>query len=427
MEVQENFLELLEIENIEYTDEYMNMVDITVEGDKSFSLSNGIISHNSALSMAIAGMSVVGRDFYGAFPLRGKVMNVRDASAQKIQANAEIQNLLNITGLVFGKKYTDVSELRYGKIIIFTDADIDGIHIKGLLMNFFEHNWPELLKMDFLFEFITPILKAKKGKESRSFYTLNEYQSWLAKSPKGWKVKYYKGLGTSTTKEAKEYFTELDKNLLPFTWDNDGNHDLIDMVFRTKRAEDRKKWMLNTIPKDVEKYETPTPISSFINNEMITFSLSDNIRSIPDIYDGLKPSQRKIIHTTLDKNINSDYPVASLGGLVKSSTKYHHGECLDYNTEINLADGSTIKIGDWYTHYRDLELVVKCVDGKGDETIGIGKHPIQGKITDEEYEIEMENGEIFKCTNNHMFLVGGDWIPAQSLNDEMEIIDIKMT
>lgn len=294
---------------------------------------------DSAVTMAVTGMSVksVGHDFYGAFPLKGKVMNVRDASAQKIKANAEIQSILNITGLEFGKTYTDTSELRYGKIVIMTDADVDGIHIKGLLMNFFEHNWPELMKLDFLYEFITPVLKAKKGKQSRSFYTMKEYQTWLSRDPKGWDVKYYKGLGTSTPAESKEYFENLSQHLLPFKWDTDKNHDKIDLVFRTKRSDERKNWMLKTTPKDVEKYETPTPISSFLDNEMITFSLSDNIRSIPDLYDGFKPSQRKILYTALKRNIVKDYGVASLAGIIKSETKYHHGEKSLEQGIVNLA------------------------------------------------------------------------------------------
>ena len=334
-----NFFELIDIKEIETINEYQNMVDIQVEGDKSFCLSNGIISHNSAVSMAITGMSVptVGHDYYGAFPLKGKVLNVRDASTQKIKSNQEIQSILNITGLEFGKKYTDTSELRYGKIVIMTDADVDGIHIKGLLMNFFESNWPELLKMDFLYEFITPVLKAKKGNQVRSFYTMKEYQTWLSHNPKGWSVKYYKGLGTSTPAESKEYFQNLGQHLLPFKWDTDENHDKIDLIFRSKRSDERKDWMLETDPKDVEKYETPTPISSFLDNEMIMFSLSDNIRSIPDVYDGFKPSQRKIIYTALKNNINKDYGVASLAGIVKNQTRYHHGEKSLEQGIVNLA------------------------------------------------------------------------------------------
>lgn len=208
----------------------------------------------------------------------------------------------------------------------FLVHNCDGIHIKGLLINFFEDNWPELLKKDFLYEFITPVLKAKKNNQEKSFYTVKSYKNWLKRKPKGWQIKYYKGLGTSTPKEGKEYFKDLDNHLLPFKWDSENNHDKIDLIFNSKRSDERKKWMLSIDPKDIEKYKTPTPISSFLDNEMITFSLDDVQRSIPNLYDGLKPSQRKILHTIFHKNINKDYPVASLGGLVKSFTKYHHGE-----------------------------------------------------------------------------------------------------
>ena len=76
------------------------------------------------------------------------------------------------------------------KVVITTDADLDGIHIKGLLLNFFETFWPELLKLNFIYEFITPILKAKKGKSTKSFYTIKDYEKWLKTNPKGWTIKY---------------------------------------------------------------------------------------------------------------------------------------------------------------------------------------------------------------------------------------------
>lgn len=293
---------------------------------------------DSAVTMAISGMSEVGRDYYGAFPLKGKVLNVRGASVSKIKANAEIQNLINILGLEIGKKYETTDDLRYGRCVLMTDSDSDGIHIKGLLINFFENFFPELLKMEFLYEFITPILKAKKGKVVRSFYTVKEYENALATGDlTGFSIKYYKGLGTSTPKEAKEYFKEIDKNLLPFEWDGEQNTTDIDMVFNDKRVEDRKEWLLNTTPQSVDKYETPTPMSSFIHNEMITFSLYDNIRSIPNLYDGLKPSQRKIMNTCLKRNITSDTPVSSLAGSIKETQKYHHGEKSLEDGIVNLA------------------------------------------------------------------------------------------
>jgi DNA gyrase/topoisomerase IV subunit B len=136
--IEKNFIELVDIESIEYTDRYENMVDISVDIDETFTLSNGIVSHNSARNFAVAGFSVTGRDNFGCFPIRGKSLNVRGLPMQKIRDNEELKNIIQILGLEFGKKYKDLSELRYGKLVLTTDSDTDGYHIKGLLINFFE-------------------------------------------------------------------------------------------------------------------------------------------------------------------------------------------------------------------------------------------------------------------------------------------------
>jgi DNA topoisomerase II len=121
---------------------------------------------DSAKSLALAGIEVVGRDKYGVFPLRGKFLNVREANNKQIMENLEIQNLIKIIGLKVGKSYQDLNELRYGSIMIMTDQDHDGSHIKGLLINFFHHFWPSLIQYNgFLKEFVTPIIKATKGNE----------------------------------------------------------------------------------------------------------------------------------------------------------------------------------------------------------------------------------------------------------------------
>ena len=118
-----NFLELVEIEDIEYTDEYDNMVDISVDIDQTFSLSNGIVSHNSAKSFCISGFAETGRDYWGVYPLKGKPINVRGEKVSKIKENNEIKDVVSAIGLEFGKKYTSTKELRYGKLVLISDAD----------------------------------------------------------------------------------------------------------------------------------------------------------------------------------------------------------------------------------------------------------------------------------------------------------------
>lgn len=153
---------------------------------------------DSAKSLAVSGLGVIGRDLYGVFPLRGKLLNVREASFKQLAENAEINNLVKIIGLQYKKKYTtmeDLKTLRYGKVMIMTDQDQDGSHIKGLLINFIHTNWPELLRLPFLEEFITPIVKASKKNEVLSFYSLPEFEEWKNDTPNHntYNIKYYKG------------------------------------------------------------------------------------------------------------------------------------------------------------------------------------------------------------------------------------------
>lgn len=178
---------------------------------------------DSAKSLAVSGLGVIGRDYYGVFPLRGKLLNVREATHKQILENAEINHLIKILGLQYKKKYNtieDMKTLRYGKVMIMTDQDQDGSHIKGLLINFIHYNWPELLRQNFLEEFITPIVKAKKKNQSLSFYSLPEFEEWKSNTPNHhtFNIKYYKGLGTSTSQEAKEYFTNMARHRIVFRY-----------------------------------------------------------------------------------------------------------------------------------------------------------------------------------------------------------------
>jgi len=383
---------------------------------------------DSAHSTCLSGFAVTGRKYYGAFPLKGKPLNVRGEGLTKIKGNDEIKNIISALGLEFGKKYKSVKDLRYGKVVVMSDQDHDGSHIKGLLINIFDNFWPELLNLDFLYEFITPIVKIEKGKRFKYFYRLNEYKKWKSETnTSGWFIKYYKGLGTIQPNESKLFFKSISKHLIKFNTKNrESRKNLIDLAFNKKRANDRKDWLLTYKPNlEIDKFKTKQTYESFINNELIEFSMADNLRSIPSAIDGLKPSQRKILYTLFKKNYKDQIKVSSFAGGISEMTSYHHGQCLDYDTEILLADNTYIKIGDWVERYSDVELLVKCIDKNNNITISIGKNPISYKTETEYFEIEMENGEIIKCTDNHRFYVDGKYIQSKDLTDNMNILDIK--
>jgi hypothetical protein len=167
--------------------------------------------------------------------------------------------------------------------------------------------WPTLLDVPgFLQQFITPIVKVSKGKKAVTFFNLPEYEQWLESTGtngKGWNIKYYKGLGTSTSAEAKEYFSNLDLHEINFAQlsiDNveaeddldavlpdrvQSGSDLIDMVFRKTRVEDRKKWLDTKVsPETFLDYtlvkKEGVKFSEFLNKEYILFSHYDNVRSL---------------------------------------------------------------------------------------------------------------------------------------------------
>lgn len=301
---------------------------------------------DSAKGLAMAGRSVVGPDLFGVFPLRGKLLNVRDASIDQISKNAEIQNIKNFLGLQHKKTYTDTRGLRYGHLMIMTDQDHDGSHIKGLLINFLQVQFPSLLKIPkFLVEFITPIVKVFKGdpkkpSQARAFYTMPEYETWKEahKHERGWEHKYYKGLGTSTTADAQQYFNDIDKHHKEFDIIKDEEIPLIELAFSKKKADERKEWLRQFKPGTFLDHSTSNiSYTDFVNKELILFSMADNVRSIPSVVDGLKPGQRKVMYTCFKRNLRKDMKVAELAGLVSGMTAYHHGEASLQQTIVGLA------------------------------------------------------------------------------------------
>jgi DNA topoisomerase II len=287
---------------------------------------------DSAKAGIVSGMSREDRNYFGVYPLKGKLMNIRDATIQKISSNNEIAELKKIIGLETNKKYKtikDISDnLRYGKIMFMTDQDLDGTHIKGLCVNMFDSQWSDLIQLNSFIGFMnTPILKAKKGTNELCFYNDKEYEDWKKENNngKGWNIKYYKGLGTSTAKEFKEYFAN--KRVVEFEFSGKECSESLDMVFRKTRSDDRKNWL--------EKYDRQSYLDTkkdkvtyndFVNKELIHFSKYDCERSIPNLVDGLKTSLRKILYCAFKRNLTNEIKVAQFGGYVSEHSGYHHGE-----------------------------------------------------------------------------------------------------
>ena len=336
---------------------------------------------DSAKKFAIDGISYVGNKYYGAFPLRGKLLNVRDANPKTIMKNEEICNIMKIMGLKIKtdklgnvqKSNISINKLRYGGIIILTDADNDGSHIKGLLINFIHYFWPSLLQYDgFIQSIITPIIKVFKGSKGKSqqvksFDTITSFKQWCDnENPKGWLVKYYKGLGTSTKEDAIEVFSELERRRIDYVWDinkimtdigdkeieeieeieevkQEEDHpcfEAIDLAFNKKKADMRKDWLQNHDDLNIIDYDNINRVTfkDFIDKDLRHFSNSDVIRSVPAI-DGFKPSQRKVLYGCFSNNKlkKGELKVSQLAGYIAEHTEYHHGENNLFGTIIKMA------------------------------------------------------------------------------------------
>lgn len=303
---------------------------------------------DSAKGLAVSGRAILDPDRIGVFPLRGKLLNVRDASIDQITKNQEIQNIKQFLGLKHKQVYTDTKSLRYGHLMVMADQDHDGSHIKGLLINFLQVQFPSLLQIpEFFREFITPIVKVWQGPDPKkplrlkSFFTQPQYDEWKEAHKNEisrWQSKYFKGLGTSSNEDAQVYFTNLDEHLKEFQVMKPEEAELFELAFSKKKADSRKEWLGNFVPGTFLDHSTKAiTYGDFVNKELILFSMADNMRSIPSVLDGLKPGQRKVMYACFKRNLVKDKKVVELAGYVSEQTAYHHGDASLQQTIIGLA------------------------------------------------------------------------------------------
>uniref|UniRef100_A0A6C0I6M6 DNA topoisomerase (ATP-hydrolyzing) n=1 Tax=viral metagenome TaxID=1070528 RepID=A0A6C0I6M6_9ZZZZ len=293
---------------------------------------------DSAKAGIVSGLSKEDRNTIGVYPVKGKFMNVRGEAVKRIAENTEIAEIKRILGLENGRDYTaeDVAKrLRYGKVLFMTDQDLDGSHIKGLGINLFQSEWPTLTHIPGFIGFMnTPILKARKGQQERLFYNEGEFEAWKSGNASGsaavdvstWNIKYYKGLGTSTGREFREYFEH--KKIVDFAHTGEQSDDAIDLVFNKKRANDRKEWLSSYNRADhLDTSHKQVSYEDFMTREMKHFSIYDNQRSIANGMDGLKISLRKILFAAFKKGgLKTEIKVAQFSGYVSEHSGYHHGE-----------------------------------------------------------------------------------------------------
>lgn len=299
----------------------------------------------SALSGIVSGLSSEDRNTIGIYPLKGKLLNVRGEQIKKIADNKEITDIKKILGLETGCEYNTTEDvykhLRYGKVMVMTDQDLDGSHIKGLCINLFHSEWASLVHLPGFISFMnTPILRAKKGAQTQLFYNEGEYAAWKDSfgpaGAQGWTIKYFKGLGTSTSAEFKEYFGN--KKIVDFVHNGPTSDDAIDKVFNKKRPDDRKVWLENY---DKTAYldtsHSTVNYEQFMDKEMIHFSTYDCARSIPNMVDGLKISLRKILFSAFKRRLTAEIKVAQFSGYVSEHSAYHHGEASLNGAIVNMA------------------------------------------------------------------------------------------
>ena len=287
-----------------------------------------------------------GRKYTGTLLLRGKPLNVLKHNDENILKNEEIQEIIRRLGAQINVDYNiekNVKSLRYGGFIIMTDADIDGTHIKALLLAVFRKFFPTLLECGFVFDYMTPIVRATKGKIVRKFYFDKELIDWekRTKDLHTWKYEYFKGLGSSQRQHVKED-KEANK-VIKMICDEEAFDKLDVAMIGGDYIQAKQKWIKEWNPECVEVIRNnELMISKFVNQFLRNYSHHTLSRHLPSCKDGLTVVQRKIIFGAFKKwgrkcTSSKWVRVPEFGGTVTNKMMYHHGEAAIHSSIIAMA------------------------------------------------------------------------------------------
>lgn len=274
---------------------------------------------------------------YGVYPLKGKTLNVTNKEDEQMLANKEVSDIREAINLSTETDYSQPEnrkKLRYGRVLLMTDADVDGIHIQGLLINLFGQKYKTLLEIGFVEIFMVPLITAKKrGRPDKEFYFEHEFLKWESetKDADSYEIKYFKGLATCTNDEVKRAFEKM--VVCRVKYDPHAG-DSLSLGFNKEYADARKDWLSQPYEEEKTRLsggKVELTVSDFVKYRLYLFSIDNLRRQIPNRDSGLKPSQIKIfwaarMREEKQKDRGKEVKVAVLSGYVSEHSHYRHGE-----------------------------------------------------------------------------------------------------
>jgi len=295
----------------------------------------------SAKGFAETGIPAIenGHNIFGAYAIKGKFINVKGMKKMNALKHKEVKALMKVLGLEFDIDYSipeNREKLRYRSVCFLTDADDDGIHIRGLLLNFFYEYFKSLMNIGYasIISMSTPIVKCKVGKDIKLFYSNTDYIKF-AKNNKVSNVEYFKGLAAIDVPDQKKFFKSM--KLLNYTLEGDEDQ-YMNLGFNSKDSDLRKEWIKREVDGDFQ-YEGDISVSEFIDQQLVIYHKESINRAIPSIFDGFKESHRKIYYGININKIFTPEKVSQVGGSIQKNPGYHHGEASLYLAIIQQAKG----------------------------------------------------------------------------------------